>query len=78
MGQVAIARDASSVIVETTETGQYSSTCNIAELESSLENQNRVYVRWKSVVSEVRPKTLSECRKERNNRPFLAKILNIF
>ena len=77
MGQVMIVHD-SSEMVETEEHGQISSSCNIAELESSLEAQNRVYARWRCVVSEVRPKTLTECRKERNNRPFLAKILNIF
>lgn len=76
MGQVAIARE-DSVIVEHT-SGQLISSCNIEDLESSLEIQNRVYSRWKCVVSEDRPKTLTECRKERNNRPFLVKLMNIF
>lgn len=77
MGQVMVVHD-SSEMVETEEHGQFSSSCNIAELESSLEAQNRVYARWKCVVSEVRPKTLSECRKERTKRSFLANLTNIF
>lgn len=77
MGQVMLVHG-SSEMVESEEHGQISSSCNIAELESSLEAQNRVYARWRCVVSEVRPKTLSECRKERTKRSFLANLTNIF
>ena len=57
------------------------SQCNLVDLTSSWERQNRVYVHFKSVTGSPKPRSLNVTKVKKEEKPSrinLAKIFGIF